>query len=102
MVTTVTNRDMRGGSSKSQKEGEEPESQSQRNRKRTNKGVYCWGKGRFAHYVMEDVFEVLVFVSRCEAKGKTNRYHGKQRQRTFYAGDIDQHLGLSSSMSSVY
>lgn len=62
----------------------------------------CWGRGRFAHYVMEDVFEVLVFVSRCEAKEKTNRYHGKQRQSTFYAGDIDHHLGLSSRMSSVY
>lgn len=40
----------------------------------------CWSRGRFAHYVMEDVFEVLIFVSRCEAKEETNRYHGKQRQ----------------------
>lgn len=39
-----------------------------------------WGRGRLAHFVMEDVFEVLVFVSRCEAKEKTTMYHGKQRQ----------------------
>lgn len=61
-----------------------------------------WGRGRLAHFVMEDVFEVLVFVSRCEAKEKNNHVPRKTEAITFYAGDIDQHSGLSISMSSVY